>query len=240
MSEQTVDEYRSRFKDAPWLPQGMNGDIDNEFVIVGGAGGIGSWLTLFLARAGFKPFVYDFDSYEKHNIGGQFCKKSDIGKFKVSALKDAVSQYANIDISTSVGQYGEGSMRSSYMFSGFDNMAAREVMFNNWVENWRENSHVEGFKPIFIDGRLLAEQMEIYCVTPDKIDRYMELLFSDDEIEDASCTMKQTSHAAAMIASKMVGYFTNHITNVNIGDDIRNVPFSHEYIIPIDFLKTEY
>ena len=52
-----------RFKDAPWFPQ------RDELVMIGGAGGIGSWLSFFLVRAGFKPTVYDFDVIEEHNLG---------------------------------------------------------------------------------------------------------------------------------------------------------------------------
>ena len=57
----------------------------------------------------------------------------------------------------------------------------------------------------FIDGRLTAEQLQIYCVKYQDIERYRtEALFSDSDVPDAPCTMKQTSHVAAMIASYMV------------------------------------
>ena len=93
--------------------------------------------------------------------------------------------------------------------------------------------------PIFIDGRLRAEQMQIFCVTPDKIEEYEKHLFDDSEVEDAPCTLKQTSHSAAMIASHMTAFFTNHLTNNNSGDIDRTVPFLWEYFIPLDYLKVE-
>ena len=81
--------------------------------------------------------------------------------------------------------------------------------------------------------------MQIFCVTPKYISKYKEHLFDDSEVEDAPCTMKQTSHSAAMIASHMTAFFTNHLTNNNSGDIDRTVPFLWEYFIPLDYLKVE-
>jgi hypothetical protein len=137
-------------------------------------------------------------------------------------------------------KYDSDSIKHRYMFSGFDNMQARKDMFNNfivYVNSWKEDGGSE--TPIFIDGRLSAEQLQIFCVTPDKIEEYKKHLFNDDEVEDAPCTFKQTSHAAAMIASHMVGFFTNHYTNNVIGEIVRDVPFKWEYFIANDFLKVE-
>lgn len=223
----------SRFKSAPWLPE------DETTVVVGGAGGIGSWLTLLLARATFKPIVYDFDKYERHNMGGQFCTEKDIGKFKTEALASNVKLFTGNYVSTFNRAYDRSSIKSMFMFSSFDNMQARKDMFESWVDAVAEYPDIESIPHIFIDGRLSAEQLQIFCVTPDRIDDYREHLFDDDEVEDLPCTMKQTSHCAAMIASKMVGFFTNHMTNVKEGSDSRNVPFFYEYIIPINYTKVE-
>ena len=53
-----MEQQFDRFKGASWFPQG------NERVLVGGCGGIGSWLTFFLARIGYLPAVYDFDEID--------------------------------------------------------------------------------------------------------------------------------------------------------------------------------
>lgn len=238
-----TEEHSSRFKDAPWFPK------EETNVIVGGAGGIGSWLTLMLSRAGFYPVVYDFDRLEGHNLAGQLYTKEDaeIGALKVDALKGLCKHFADTDITVMAEKYTKDSMSHNYVFSAFDNMQARKDMFAAWKEYVKEWEDFKGIvdaahipnislsEPIFIDGRLTAEQMQIFCVTPDKIEEYEKHLFDDTEVQDAPCTMKQTSHSAAMIASHMVGFFTNHMTNNAIGEKDRIVPFFWEYFIPINY-----
>ena len=60
-----------------------------------------------------------------------------------------------------------------------------------------------------------------------------DYLFEDSEVEDAPCTMRQTSHSACMIASHMVASFTNHITNIYERETVRDVPFFYEFFIPL-------
>ena len=212
-----------RFKDAPWFPQ------KEEPVMVGGAGGIGSWLCFFLAKGGFKPMVYDFDTIEEHNLGGQLFRQSDVGKFKVLALYEIVEMFTGHQINVSTNMINEDSPTHYFMFSAFDNMKARKDLFNVWKKSW-EGCPVT---PIFIDGRLTMEQLQIFCVTPETADLYeREHLFDDSEVEDAPCTLKQTSHSAAMIATKMMGFFTNHMSNIYLRENIRDVPFFYEFFIP--------
>lgn len=225
-----LQQQQNRFKDAPWFPK------ENETVMIGGAGGIGSWLALFLTRAGFKPMVYDFDTIEEHNLGGQLFREEDIDKFKVNALFDVVKMLSSQEISTSTEKITIDSPTHYFMFSAFDNMKAREDLFEVWKKSI-PNSLVT---PIFIDGRLEMEQLQIFCVTPDKINQYEQTLFGDEQVEDAPCTMKQTSHSAAMIATLMTAFFTNHMVNVYERQVCREVPFYHEFYIPIVLTESAY
>jgi len=218
-----TESQSNRFKDASWFPQ------EEEMVIVGGSGGIGSWLSLFLTRAGFMPTVYDFDIVEEHNLGGQLFRNTDINRSKVGALSMIINEFTGDQINVINHAFKIDSPTHHFMFSAFDNMDARKTMFDVWKRSI-ENCSVT---PLFIDGRLEAEQLQIFCVTPETIDEYEQNhLFDDSEVEDTPCTMRQTTHTAAMIATHMTSLFTNHIANIYQREKIRVVPFYYEHFIP--------
>lgn len=227
----------TRFKDASWFDQEyFKKSIGS--VIIGGAGGIGSWLTLFLSRIGLDIVLYDFDKYELHNIGGQLFNISNVGNYKTESTKKLVEQLGCIntvdcDNNKITEEYG---MVSKFCFSAFDNMEARKILFNKWLKNYSNDKDA-----IFIDGRLLAENLQIFCVTTNEkdIELYKEQLFDDSEVEDAICSMKQTSHVAAMISSLMTSFFTNHLSNIINNNRHRKVPFYHEHFLPMNFIKKE-
>jgi hypothetical protein len=222
--------YNDRFKDAIWYPY-----LKGKKIIVGGAGGISSWLTLLLSRIGIVCIVFDDDIFEEHNVGGQFVRWSQVGDRKIVALKNNVSDFSKINIQGVNAKYDTTSITSSIMLSGFDNMEARRIMYHRWKENNQNDQNA-----LLIDGRLLFEQIQIFCVTtdPEIMKRYEEnFLFGDEDVENLSCTTTQTSHTAAMIASLMTAFLTNHAANIITGEKYRTVPFYYEYFVPL--LKTD-
>lgn len=225
---------RSRFGDAPWMEK-----MEERMATVGGAGGIGSWLSLYLSRLGMQVQVYDFDTIEEHNIGGQWYKKQDINKAKVIALQENIMNFADQDIVAIKDRLTERSLMSEYCFSAFDNMQARKDMFKAWKEANKDNPNA-----VFIDGRLAAETFEIYCIrnTPEDIAYYEdpEILFDDSEVPDAPCTMKQTSHFAGIIGGLMTTFFTNYITNEIAGEEERRLPRKTTYMGMLNRFNSEY
>ena len=236
-----IDGQHDRFKDAPWYNR-----TSRTNVVVGGAGGIGSWLVLFLARTGTKITVYDHDSFELHNMGGQFVDHAHVGTSKVDSLTDLVNEFSDETITGLEEKFMTTSMNSMIMFSGFDNMEARKIMFNRWKGGLSNHTSHYGrslnTNRLFIDGRLLMEQMQIFCVKGDDKDSIKEYetkhLFDDSEVETESCTLKQTSHSAAMIAAMMTGFYTNHLSNIHLQKDVRSVPFYTEYFIPLNLFQS--
>ena len=220
-----MEQQYDRFKDAPWFPR------EDTPCLIGGSGGIGSWLTFFLAKAGFSPILFDHDVIEEHNLGGQLFRTSDIGRPKVAAMADIITTFCGTDINTFQEKVTEDSMTTRFCFSAFDNMKARKAMFQVWKKSVQQGA----LAPLLIDGRLTMEQLQIFCVMPHTMANYeANELFDDSEVEDLPCTMKQTSHVAAMIASHMTAIFTNHITNLYSGESVRDVPYYYEFFVPIN------
>lgn len=223
-----VEVKYSRFKGAGWFPWLLNRDV-----ILGGAGGISSWVSILLSRLGCNIYIYDFDKFEEHNMGGQLVGAGDIGYEKTDVAIKLASAFSNHYDIEAMGKYTEESETCPIMMCGFDNMKARTIMFNNWKTFLTENPESKK-ESIFIDGRLIADQYQIFCILgtkEDHIKRYEEdFLFSDSEVEAVDCTFKQTSHGAAGIASKMIGFLTNHALNNVLDSEVAIIPFNHEYI----------
>jgi molybdopterin/thiamine biosynthesis adenylyltransferase len=224
-------EQQARFKDASWFPK------NNEKVLIGGAGGTGSWMTYFLTKICYRVFLYDFDILEEHNLGGQFYLRESIGDSKVKALSKVVSMFCPGEISTFCEAVTISTPHHYFIISAFDNMKARTDLYTIWKKSWAEASEL-GITPILIDGRLEMETFQIYCVTPVNAGEYEKTLFQDYLVEDAPCTMKQTSHIASMMASLMTAFFTNHMTNVYAKTVLSEVPFYYEYVVPMNLTIT--
>lgn len=230
-----MSQVYDRFKDAKWF----NKPIGR--IIVGGAGGIGSWLSLFLVRNKFSIILYDFDRFEEHNIGGQLVKSNQVGEPKVDAVKSTVIEFTDnpVGIYPVNEKYDKSSVASQFMMSAFDNMEARKVMFSNWIKYVNETEFWG--RALFIDGRLAAESFEVYCIqTPEQAAKYeKEYLFDDKDSSETLCTLKQTTHVAAMIAGYMTSYLTNYIANMYSSKKVYHVPFKSVHYLQLGMYTVE-
>ena len=233
-----VDEATSRFSSAIWYE-----NIQKKTVILAGVGGIGSYVGFLLAR--MKPasmFIYDDDIVEAVNMSGQLYSQSDLGRFKVSALANMIKNYAGYSSVFAISErFTNESEASDIMICGFDNMAARRLFFNKWVNHVQSKPEEERKNCLFIDGRLAAEEFQVLCIKGDdeyNINRYSnEYLFSDAEADETICSYKQTTFCANMIASYMVNLFVNFCAN-EVGA-YRDLPFLTTYNAETMYLKTE-
>lgn len=138
----------SRFNGAEWFDY-----IRTRDVIIGGIGGIGSWLSLLLSRTDVgKITLYDDDIVEEANLSGQFFSISNIKDYKVCAVTDNLRDFSNYyRINYQIFRYEARSSAAPIMMCGFDNMEARKVFFNNWKRNLLNE---DKSKCLLIDGRL--------------------------------------------------------------------------------------
>lgn len=228
--KQNIQSY-GRFKNLPWFDK-----MSQSTVFVGGAGGIGSWLGLLLARTGANVIVVDMDTVEEHNIAGQVYGVAHIGKPKVDALECVIeylcgeNNLSSINMEVTPDGQWEGMVSSSdAVCVGFDNLKARKLVFDHWLKHGKEDS-------IFVDGRLAAESGQIFRLTKNSteeaIKAYQQTYFTDEERVELPCTMKATSHCGALIASLMVAQISNHMNNFN-PDVLPRITSNVEFHLPL-------
>ena len=235
-----VDESTSRFSSAIWYEA-----IQRKTIILAGVGGIGSYVGFLLAR--MKPaalFIYDPDIVETANMSGQLYSREDVGNLKVNALSDMISKYCDYNSVFAVSErFDESNDASDIMICGFDNMAARKLFFEKWLEYIKSKSEEERANCLYIDGRLAAEEFQILCIKGDdefNINRYKnEFLFSDAEADATVCSYKQTTFMANMIASVMVNLFVNFVANQCKPLIERDLPFYTTYNAETMYYKIE-
>ena len=213
----------SRFKGADWFEI-----VQEQEIILAGLGGIGSYVNFALSRLGPRAlYLFDDDRFESHNMSGQFVSKNDINKFKVEVAKNYSYNFSNYNPYIYPQKYiKDECMKTKVMICGFDNMKARKDFYESWKSNIiPENAH----EYLFIDGRLLAEEYQIICLTGDDVfyqaEYERDFLFSDEEVVEVDCTMKQTSHMAMLIGAEMTKYFINFCNNLSPHNFPRRLPF---------------
>lgn len=225
-----VAENTSRFSGAIWFEE-----IKKKTIILAGLGGIGSYVCFLLAR--MQPtslFIYDNDIVEAANMSGQLFGRADVDRYKVDAMADMVSTYANYNSVFAIRERFTSTCEATdIMICGFDNMEARKTFFTKWRANAQLKPLSERKHCLFIDGRLSAEYFQVFCITGDDAqaqEAYVEkALFSDEEADETVCSYKQTTYMANMIGSVMVNLFTNFVANEVAGAPIRELPYLTTY-----------
>lgn len=235
-----VDETTTRFSGAIWYEQ-----LQTKNIILAGVGGIGSYIGFLLAR--MKParlIIYDNDVVEAVNMSGQLYGRSDIGNPKVDALADMVANYADYHSTVAMnGLYNENSAVEDIMICGFDNMAARKLVFKKWYAHVMSKPEEERSKCLLIDGRLAAEELQVLAIQGNDtraMEQYQRDWLFSDEIADATvCSYKQTTFMANMIASLMVNIFVNFVANECNPIMPRDVPFYTSFAADTMYFKVE-
>lgn len=211
-------EINARFKTAPWYEKSKEYSI-----IIGGAGGIGSYTSFFLAKTiPCQYYLFDADVVNTHNIGTQFFKKGEINKLKVECMSDRMQNFTTASVSPIANMFKKGSGNMPIMIAAFDNMEARKIMFDEWKN--RDD------RELYLDGRLRANYYEIYAVQKGQEAEYEKTLFDSSEIESDVCTFKQTAYFAGLIGARITHLVVNYLTNKYSEEPVCEVPFKIEEI----------
>lgn len=214
--EEAVSESKIRFGAAAWSK------IKYDILILG-AGGIGSWVGLCLARIGHSLIIFDNDSYETVNMAGQFVSNDSIGLPKATSLVNELKRftdegkYYGVDL-----KYDSKSKTLPIVFSCFDNMEARSIAFNLWKQ--------QEDRLLFIDGRLTAESYQVFVCCKGNEAFYEKTLFPDEEAAELPCSYKATTHTAMMIAAEMVNCMNQYLSYGDCPNSISYelISFNHQ------------
>lgn len=216
MAKATENKYRSRFAAISWAKPATETNV-----VVVGTGGIGSWLSLFLARIGYNLTLIDSDTVDESNIGGQLFGTNQVGQHKVYAADHIIAQFTGVtQVYYNREKYKQQKLVGQHIIAScVDNMATRKQLLDDFES---------GKYPVelLVDGRLSAEQLQVYFVTKDRIAEYRKTIFDDKLVADAPCTNKATTHFGAGIAYVMTKGINNFLA-IKAGEP-RRLPFMVE------------
>src|SRR4051812_9199104 len=99
-----------------------------------GAGALGSHLADNLVRQGFGPLrIIDRDRVEEHNVSTQLYGESEVGAWKVEALRHRLFRATGVEVEAVAREFTERSARMLLKGAGlvvdtFDNSASRRLV----------------------------------------------------------------------------------------------------------------
>jgi molybdopterin/thiamine biosynthesis adenylyltransferase len=168
-------------------------------ITVIGAGSLGSWAVLGLAKLGFKDItVFDFDTVELHNVPNQLYRPSTVGMFKAIALQQEVSGMTNIAVRGYAERFTIQEL-TPIVICLVDNMEVRERVFKRCCVN--------ATVKVFIDGRMGGQSYRVYAVDtskPEDQELYKRNWYPDEQGSQEECTARGVGYNAVSCAMDVV------------------------------------
>ena len=176
-------------------------EVLGEQVTIIGAGAIGGWTTLCLAKMGISNItVFDSDIVTAENMNSQFFRTRDIGVPKVVALKELVEDFTGVRIEAHNRLYTGERAFPGIVISAVDSMAVRSQI-------WASHKGIGARTRAIIDPRMGAMTALMYTVRP-MIEAdakwYEKTLYSDIDATQERCTAKATVFCANLLAGMVV------------------------------------
>lgn len=182
----------------------------NTPVLVVGAGAIGSFYVMTLAKMGFKDIlVYDSDKIEDHNIANQMYPEYYKGMEKVEALQKVTDAYAGVKIKfINKFWHPDNAQIADIVVMATDNMDARIAIWNYYKD--KENVR------LIVDGRMGAQVSRAYSVDMSKNDEkafYQSTLYPQKDATPDRCTMKSIIFTVLGVGSDMLSMTKQFVMN---------------------------
>lgn len=186
-------------------------DALREPILIVGAGTIGSFTALALAKLGcFHIVIQDFDMVEEHNLSNQLYNAQNIGEYKAEALRTAIESFAPpggiIESNLTPFNIGQDMSRYKVVVAAVDNMDARLNIF-----------HTSSGR-VFIDGRMGDNVLQIYTIGDDLKDQefYSSTIFPDHEADPIPCSRRSVAYNGFIIG----GYMALNIVRALVGKEV--------------------
>lgn len=167
-------------------------------VTVIGAGAIGSWVVLLLAKMGMTNItVYDHDKVAIENVNCQLYGTTFVNQSKTYALQTIVDELTTLsEFKAHAEKWSPDPATKGIVICAVDSMEVRKQVFEEICK-----SHI--FVEWFIDCRMGAEEALMYTIRPHNpkdAATYRKTLYSDADAVQAPCTAKATGYTAALIS----------------------------------------
>lgn len=189
-------------------------------VTIIGAGAIGSWTALALAKMGFTNLnVFDHDEVDIVNMSSQFYMHTSVGSKKAEALAELIQVFTDNTVKiNAIPEKWNGMKMRGIVVMAVDSMEVRKQIFE---------AH-KGHTPCdwLIDARMGAEVALLYTMNPNSTDdqrAYENTLYTDAEAVQERCTAKSTTYCALVLS----GLVAKAVRDVLVrGKYMRNMTFS--------------
>ena len=173
-------------------------------VSVIGLGGIGSAVLLPLVKLGIKELsIWDDDEVVSHNIPNQMIyRPQDVGLSKVDAAVDVLRPYGAL-IKANPSRVNAETELQGVVIAGVDSMESRRQIW--------EAVHLNPMVPLYLDGRIGGEFVELYACNPSDTDEaswYEQTLFGDEEAAPLPCSARAVIHPTIILAGLMITRLT--------------------------------
>jgi len=170
-----------------------------------GAGAIGGFAALSLVKMGVGTIdVYDHDTVSPENLGPQWFRVCDLGRFKVDALAEQLGAFGG-----NVVPHAERFLAqpvSGIVVCAVDSMDVRIALWRHI----RKSRRVE----LYLDARMGAEVGKVFAIRPNDPEdcrAYESELYPSTEALRAPCTARSTIYCAAGLASFLAATVGNHL-----------------------------
>jgi len=183
-------------------------------VHVVGCGAIGSNLAVQVGKMcgeHVNMVLWDDDEVSDENLSVQFFRKGDVGRPKAEVMAEIVADFdgpSSAQIQVRNERVTPDTILNGVVIVCVDSLEARREIFD---------AAFNGGANLLIDGRMGAEVCRVWGIdmdSPDEIEAYRRVTWTDEPVVAAPCTAKAIVYTAFGVSSLMVATLKQWLTGV--------------------------